>query len=100
MSQWIDVAAEDDIFRTAADNLANGSPTAAHVTFEYLRRTRQMSIAEVLRLDLVLARNFQRHHDFPEGVRALLIDKDRSPKWSPSRFDDVDAADVAAHFAG
>jgi len=93
-------AAEDDFFRTAADNLANGSPTAAHVTFEYLRRTRQMSIAEVLRLDLVLARNFQRHHDFPEGVRALLIDKDRSPKWSPSRFDDVDAADVAAHFAG
>jgi len=93
-------AAEDPFFRAAADNLANGSPSAAHVTFEYLRRTRQMSIAEVLRLDLVLARNFQRLNDFPEGVRALLIDKDRAPKWSPDRFDGVTPEIVERHFRG
>lgn len=93
-------AGEDPFFRTAADNLANGSPTAAHVSFEYLRRTRQMSIAEVLRLDLVLARNFQRLNDFAEGVRALLIDKDRAPKWSPARFDEVTPELVERHFRG
>ncbi|HRO61274.1 MAG TPA: enoyl-CoA hydratase/isomerase family protein, partial [Burkholderiaceae bacterium] len=75
-----------------------GSPTAAHVTFEYLRRTRQMSIAEVLELDLVMARRFQRLHDFTEGVRALLIDKDRAPKWSPASFDEVTEELVASHF--
>ena len=91
-------AEEDPYFRVPADNLANGSPTAAHVTFEYLRRTRHLSIAQVLELDLVLARRFQRLHDFPEGVRALLIDKDRSPKWSPSRFEDVEGELVESHF--
>ncbi|MFA7665990.1 MAG: enoyl-CoA hydratase/isomerase family protein [Burkholderiaceae bacterium] len=81
-----------------AGNLVNGSPTAAHVTFEYLRRTRQMSIAEVLRLDLVLARSFLRLNDFGEGVRALLIDKDRAPKWLPARFEEVTPELVASHF--
>ncbi len=91
-------AAEDPWFDAPASSLANGSPTAAFVTWEYLRRTRRMSLPEVLALDLVLARQCQRHHDFPEGVRALLIDKDRTPKWAPDRFDLVSPALVAEHF--
>lgn len=92
-------AAEDPWFKAPADSLSNGSPTAAHVTWEYLRRTRRMSLAQTLELDLVLARQFQRHADFPEGVRALLIDKDRKPDWSIKRFEDVTPAVVAEHFA-
>lgn len=91
-------AAADPWFQPLADNLTKGSPTTAFVAFEYLRRCRQLSLREVLELDLVLARNFQREHDFCEGVRALLIDKDRKPVWSPARFDDVDPALVARHF--
>jgi len=91
-------AQQDPWFKTPAGSLANGSPTAAFVTFEYLERCRHLSLREVLSLDLVLATNFQRRPDFVEGVRALLIDKDKSPKWSPARFDDVDRADVLAHF--
>ena len=91
-------AEEDPWFKAPAASLANGSPTAAHVTWEYLRRTRKMSLAEVLALDLTLARQFQRHCDFPEGVRALLIDKDRKPQWSPARFDEVPGALVEEHF--
>jgi enoyl-CoA hydratase/carnithine racemase len=93
-------AAEDPWFRVPADTLANGSPTAAYVTWEYLRRCRRLSLPEVLTLDLVLARQCQRHADFPEGVRALLIDKDRRPVWSPARFEDVTPALVAEHFEG
>lgn len=92
-------AAEDPWFKAPAGNLANGSPTAAHVTWEYLRRARRMSLREVLAMDLTLARQFQRHADFPEGVRAVLIDKDRAPKWSPQRFDEVTPSLVAEHFA-
>lgn len=91
-------AAEDEWFELPAQNLAKGSPTAAHVTWEYLRRARQMSLAEVLAMDLTVARQCQRHPDFPEGVRALLIDKDRAPKWSPASFDEVSRELVAAHF--
>ncbi len=92
------LAAGDAWFRAPAESLANGSPTAARVTFEYLRRCRTLSLREVLALDLVLARRFQRGHDFPEGVRALLIDKDRAPKWSPARLDEVPQSLVDAHF--
>lgn len=89
---------QDPWFQPMADNLSRGSPTTAHVAFEYLRRCHQMSLRQVLDLDLVLARNFQRHRDFCEGVRALLIDKDRKPVWSPDRFEAVEKSLVDAHF--
>lgn len=95
----VHAAEEDPWFEAPAKSLCNGSPTAAHVSFEYLRRCRKLSLAQVLELDLVLARQFQRHLDFPEGVRALLIDKDRKPRWSPGCFDEVSDSLVAAHFA-
>src|SRR5690606_15655079 len=91
-------AREDDYFKRPADSLAGGSPTAAHVTWAYLQRCRHLSLREVLDLDLVLARQYQRRHDFPEGVRALLIDKDRRPAWSPDSFEAVEPALVDAHF--
>ena len=89
---------QDDYFRVPADNLANGSPTAAQVSFEYLRRSRQLSLAEVLALDLMLATRLMRGHDLIEGVRALLIDKDRAPRWSPASLDEVDQASIEGLF--
>ena len=37
--------------------------------------------------------------EFPEGVRALLIDKDKAPKWQPATLGEVNDAMVAAYFA-
>lgn len=91
-------AHEDPWFETPARSLADGSPTAAHVSLAYLERCRQRSLAEVLDIDLALARQCLRRGDFSEGVRALLIDKDKKPVWSPARFDEVDPKAVAAHF--
>jgi enoyl-CoA hydratase/carnithine racemase len=91
-------AKDDPWFAAPAKALAQGSPTAARVSLEYLRRTRQMSIAEVLRLDAVLAYQYPRHHDFIEGVRALLIDKDKQPRWLPALVEEVSDALVEEHF--
>jgi enoyl-CoA hydratase/carnithine racemase len=79
-------------------NLKQGSPTGACVTWEYMRRSRRLGIAEVLALDAVLARQCQRHHDFPEGVRALLIDKTRDPQWEFTSLDAVPASHLASFF--
>lgn len=92
------LAEADAWWRTPSRSLAQGSPTAAAVTWEYMRRCRLLSLSQTLDLDLVLAKACQRQHDFPEGVRALLIDKDRAPKWSPPSFDDVDPVVIARHF--
>ena len=94
-----EAAAVDDWFAKPLANLEEGSPTAAAVTLEYLRRCRLLGLAQVLELDLVVARQCQRHPDFPEGVRALLIDKDKSPRWSPARAADVTPALVEEFFS-
>jgi enoyl-CoA hydratase/carnithine racemase len=92
-------AQEDPYFAAPAESLSNGSPTAAYVSDEYMRRSKKLSLREVLDLDLVLAKAFQRGLDFNEGVRALLIDKDRSPKWSPVRFEEVSQELIDGHFS-
>jgi enoyl-CoA hydratase/carnithine racemase len=92
-------AAESDAwFAGAAASLAKGSPTTAHVAFEYLRRSLKLSIADVLAMDLRLAKQFPRRGDFLEGVRAVLIDKDKSPRWEPSGFTNISDTLVGEHF--
>ncbi|MFM1991482.1 MAG: hypothetical protein RJA99_4439 [Pseudomonadota bacterium] len=94
-----DAAATEPWFAGPLKNLANGSPTAARVTFEYMRRARLLGLEQVLAMDLAVARQCQRHPDFPEGVRALLIDKSRDPRWSPADYADVSDALVDGFFA-
>jgi enoyl-CoA hydratase/carnithine racemase len=91
-------AQEDPWFEAPANSLERGSPTAALVGHRYLRQCVRGSLDDVLSLDLTLARRFLRAQDFPEGVRALLIDKDRKPRWRHHRFADVPGEEIDAHF--
>ncbi|WP_419999527.1 enoyl-CoA hydratase/isomerase family protein [Streptomyces boninensis] len=84
----------------AAEALLAGSPTSVKVTLRALRNARAMAtVEECLAQDFRLCSRFLDSHDLPEGVRAMVIDKDRSPRWSPDRFEDVPAAAVDAYFA-
>lgn len=65
----------------ARDSLQGGSKLAALWIHRQLRETRHASLREVFQSELQLATNIVRHPEFAEGVRALLIDKDRSPAW-------------------
>ncbi|MCX6022467.1 MAG: enoyl-CoA hydratase/isomerase family protein [Chloroflexi bacterium] len=91
-------AADDAWVDRGAKALQNGSPASAKVIFETYRRAVRLSAAEVFALELGLAYQFCRHPDFREGVRALLIDKDNQPKWSPPTLAAVSVAYVEEHF--
>lgn len=79
-------------------SLCKKSPLSLKVTFEQMRRTKGLSLAECLKMDYDLVRHFMRNPNFYEGVRAALIDKDQSPQWTPSRLDRVDEYTVVSYF--
>lgn len=75
------------------------SPTSLAVTFRQLQEGRGLSFDDAMRLEYRLVGRFMAAHDFLEGVRAVLIDKDQAPKWQPARIEDLDAGGIDAYFA-
>lgn len=75
----------------AADELETLSPTSLTVTLESVRRARTLPrLEDALEQEFRLVSWFIEQHDLREGIRAQVIDKDRSPKWSPSTLAGVD----------
>ncbi|XP_043104187.1 3-hydroxyisobutyryl-CoA hydrolase, mitochondrial [Puntigrus tetrazona] len=71
------------------ETLAKMSPTSLKLTFRQIQDGARMSLQEVLVMEYRLSQACMRGHDFFEGVRAVLIDKDHSPKWKPSTLSEV-----------
>lgn len=74
------------------------SPVSLKVTLEQLKRGKGASVEECLKTDLILAGNFLRHPDFYEGVRSVLIDKDRNPNYTYKNLKDVSEPFVESFF--
>ncbi|WP_029746626.1 enoyl-CoA hydratase/isomerase family protein [Leucobacter chironomi] len=76
-------------------------PVSVAVTLAQIDRTRRLGLglAEVLADDLRVLGRVAPRADFTEGVRAQVIDKDRDPRWSPARVEDLDPAELAAILA-
>lgn len=83
--------------------LRKRSPLLLHVVLEQIRRARNMTMADDLRMERDLVRNcfFLRpgQSETVEGIRALAIDKDQAPRWNPPRIEDVTEAAWQAFFA-
>ncbi|MCD9033416.1 enoyl-CoA hydratase/isomerase family protein [Luteimonas sp. Y-2-2-4F] len=77
-------AGDDPWLAAAQKTLAAGSPGSARLGFELQRRAASLPLAEVFRMEYVAALHCAAHGDFAEGIRALLIDKDRRPRWEPA----------------
>ena len=82
----------------ASATLAAGSPLSARLILEQLRRTQRLPLREVFRAELTLSTNIVRGSDFAEGVRALLIDKDKNPQWRHNNAAAVGEGEVGAYF--
>ncbi|NWR70685.1 HIBCH protein, partial [Centropus unirufus] len=65
------------------------SPTSLKITLRQLREGASMSLQDVLTMEYRLSQACMRGHDFYEGVRAVLIDKDQSPRWKPATLEEV-----------
>jgi enoyl-CoA hydratase len=84
----------------AAAVLRRSSPTSLKVALRSLREAAaDPDLHSALTRDLRIAARCLAGHDFPEGIRAQVIDKDRDPRWRPATLAEVTADDVDAYFA-
>ncbi len=80
--------------------LRANSPSALLWTFHLIQAGAGRTLSACLAAELALTRPVTHHPDFGEGVRAMLVDKDRTPRWTPARLEDVDTAAIEAMFQG
>jgi enoyl-CoA hydratase/carnithine racemase len=75
------------------------SPLSMAITLEQLKRCANRSFEDAMTIEYRMSqRGMQKGHDFFEGVRALLIDKDQKPKWNPPTIEGVTRELVEEHF--
>ncbi|TQE20537.1 enoyl-CoA hydratase/isomerase family protein [Streptomyces ipomoeae] len=91
----------DPAAKEAAETLLTKSPTALKVTLVALRRARRLkkTLEQVLDQEYRVSLAALTTADLVEGVRAQLIDKDRTPRWSPPTLAEVTETDVIRSFA-
>jgi enoyl-CoA hydratase len=85
--------------QAALKALRHVSPTALHFTMRALRQGRDLTLKQALDAEFALTRTTMAYPDFAEGVRAMVIDKDRKPAWQPTRIEDVEPDRIDALFA-
>lgn len=87
-----------DWAQAALKAMGHVSPSALFWTLEALRRGRTLTLKQALDAEFALTRTTMAHPDFVEGVRAMVVDKDRQPKWQPANIDAVEPKAIAALF--
>ena len=91
---------EDDEWAVrVVKTLRQKSPTSLKLTFAQIRKGAVEGFDACMKLEWRMVNRVVKGVDFYEGVRALLIDKDQKPVWSPAALEDVSEADIDAYFA-
>jgi len=82
-----------------AETLAKMSPTSLKTSFKLLQMGEELDLQECLRVEYRISQRCCENHDFIEGVRALLVDKDQNPQWKPKTLEEVTPDIVDKYFA-
>lgn len=83
---------DNDWVKLGISNFKAGCPGTAHLIMEQMERGALMSLKEAVQWELVLAYQSVRHPDFAEGIRAMVVDKDFTPRWQHAHVDEVPRA--------
>jgi enoyl-CoA hydratase len=83
----------------AAKAMRTKSPTSLKITLRAVTVGKLLSFKDCMRMEYRLACRCIEGHDFYEGTRAVVIDKDQKPQWRPPRLADLTDAEVDAYFA-
>jgi len=96
--QLLDYKTDDKWFNRAINTLRNGCPITPHLVVAQMKNGAQLGLADVFRMELVMSRHCAGKGHFKEGVRALLIDKDRQPNWQHKTIAEVTSQEVDEFF--
>ena len=83
----------------AAKTIRAKSPTATKLAFRQIREGKTLGFDDCMRMEFRMVNRVIAGHDFYEGVRATIIDKDGAPNWQPATLAQVSDADIDAYFA-
>ena len=92
------IADNSDFATETLKILERMSPVSIRITFEQMHRGHQLDFDQNMKMEFRMVRRVMSGHDFFEGVRAQIIDKDRNPKWTPATLAEVKDADIAPYF--
>ena len=87
-----------DWAKRTLEMLRRASPSALCFTLKALQQGADLTLPQALDAEFALTHATMAHPDFVEGVRAMVVDKDRKPHWQPTRIEDVDPAAIDAMF--
>jgi enoyl-CoA hydratase len=90
----------DSAFALAAAALIRAkSPTSLKIALAQMRRGSALDFTECMQTEFRIVSRVMHGHDFYEGIRAVIIDKDQAPRWQPPALEAVSAAEVEQYFA-
>lgn len=98
IEQVLTLESQDEWFAKAIATLRSGCPVTAGIIVEQLSRAPALDLAECFQMEMIIGTQCARHLDFAEGVRALLIDKDRNPVWQYPDLHELPQAIITEHF--
>jgi enoyl-CoA hydratase len=88
-----------DFARSAAHAIRSKSPSSLAIALRQMQIGAKLDIGEALRTEFRIVSRIARGHDFYEGVRAVIIDKDNRPLWNPAGIESIEPAGIEAYFA-
>lgn len=91
-------ASSDAFAKKTADSIRGKSPTSLLIAFEQMKRGASLTFNECMKLEYRIVSHILKGEDFFEGIRAVVVDKDQSPKWQPNQLAQVDRAGLASYF--
>jgi enoyl-CoA hydratase len=93
----LDEAGDEWAVKTAK-TMRSKSPTSMKIALRQIRTGATLDFHDCMRMENRIAYGCIHGHDFYEGVRAVIIDKDQSPKWQPATLEEVGEADIDPYF--